>query len=90
MSTTTATTAIGTPVRVRRSFADWSVNVKIVAAIGVAVLIAVVVGIVALRALSAASTSAQLIYTSNLASVKAVGEIKSAMATVRLDLANHG
>jgi methyl-accepting chemotaxis protein len=76
-------------VRVRRSFADWSVNVKIVAAIGVAVLIAVVVGIVALRALSAASTSAQLIYTSNLASVKAVGEIKSAMATVRLDLANH-
>src|SRR4051794_5931537 len=73
----------------RRSFGDWSVNLKIITAIGLAVTIAVVVGVVALRALSSASAAAQSIYTSNLAGVQAVGEIKSAMATARLDVANH-
>ncbi|WP_249998304.1 methyl-accepting chemotaxis protein [Actinoplanes sp. M2I2] len=86
MKTTTANAA---PTAGRRSFGDWSVNLKIVTAISLAVAVAVLVGIVALRALSAASAAAQSIYTSNLTSVQAVGEIRSTMATARLDVANH-
>ncbi|MEU4420261.1 methyl-accepting chemotaxis protein [Actinoplanes sp. NPDC024001] len=66
-----------------------SVNIKIVAAVTLAVLVGIAVGVVGLRALGTASASAEQIYASNLASVKAVGDIKSAMAQTRVDLANH-
>jgi len=73
----------------RRSFADLSVTVKILAAVSVAALVALIVGIVGIVALHKASDSAQLIYTSNVASVEAVGRIKAAVAQARVDLANQ-
>jgi methyl-accepting chemotaxis protein len=79
----------GTPVQARRFFADLSVNVKILTAVSIAVLVAIIVGTVGLRALSTASGSAQLIYFSNVASIKAVSDVKSAMAQTRVDIANH-
>jgi methyl-accepting chemotaxis protein len=77
------------PVRTRPSFADLKVNVKILTAISIAVLVALIVGITGLRALSAASGSAQVIYSSNVASIKAVGDLKASMIQARLDVANH-
>ena len=82
-------TGSGTPVGTRRFFADLSVNIKILTAVVIGVLVAITVGIVGLRALSTASEAAQVIYSTNLASVKAVGEIDGAMTQARLDLANH-
>ena len=52
-------------------------------------LVAIIVGIVGLRSLSSASASAQRIASSNVASVKAVGDITAAMTRARMDLANH-
>ncbi|MFI6070275.1 methyl-accepting chemotaxis protein [Actinoplanes sp. NPDC051343] len=82
-------TGSATPVRIRRSFADLKVNVKILTAISIAVLVAVVVGVTGLRALSAASGSAQMIYFSNVNGTQAVGDLEAAMLQARLDLANH-
>jgi methyl-accepting chemotaxis protein len=73
----------------RRSLADLSVNVKILAAIFVASLVALTVGVTGLLALSDASTSAQLIYRSNVASMNAVGRLEASMAQSRLDAASH-
>jgi methyl-accepting chemotaxis protein len=72
-----------------RFFADLGVNTKILAAITVAVLVALTVGITGLSALSGASASAQQIYASNVKNVTAVGAIKAAMVQARVDLANH-
>jgi methyl-accepting chemotaxis protein len=75
--------------RTRPSFADLSVNIKVLTAVAAAALVALIVGIVGLNALSKASDSAQLIYRSNLASVKALGQIKAAVTQARVDLANQ-
>jgi len=85
--TGTDTTAVG-PHR-RAFFADLSVSVKVLTAVAAAALVALAVGIVGLVALSKASGSAQLIYRSNLASVKALGQLKSAATQARVDLANQ-
>jgi methyl-accepting chemotaxis protein len=77
------------PARGRRTFADLGVNIKIVTAICVAVLVAVAVGLLALQALSSASASAQRIYSSNVASIKALGDLEAAMVQARVDVANH-
>ncbi|WP_307834632.1 Tar ligand binding domain-containing protein [Paractinoplanes lichenicola] len=50
---------------------------------------ALLVGIVGLAALNAASHSAQLIYRSNLASVEALGQLRAAAIQARVDLANQ-
>jgi methyl-accepting chemotaxis protein len=73
----------------RRSFADLSVNVKILAAVGVAAFVALVVGVTGLTALGNASDSASLIYTSNVASIKAMGQIKATVIQTRVDTANQ-
>src|SRR5882724_10909766 len=73
----------------RFSFADLSVNAKISAAVGLAALVALVVGVTGLLALGKASNSAQLIYTSNVASIEAAGQIKAAVTQARVDLANQ-
>jgi methyl-accepting chemotaxis protein len=70
-------------------FDDLSVNVKILTAVVVAVVVSVVVGVVGLSQLSASSQAAQLILTSNVASIKAVGEIKTAFYRARLSTANQ-
>jgi methyl-accepting chemotaxis protein len=85
----TTITGSGTPVQGRRSFADLKVNVKLLTAVSTAVLVAIIVGVVGLRALSTASAAAQLISSSNVASIKAVGDIESSMMKGRVDVANH-
>jgi methyl-accepting chemotaxis protein len=82
-----STTAI--PTRRRRSFTDLSVNVKILTAIAVAVAVGVVAGVLSLSALSKAADSAQLLYSSNVASVTAVGQLDASLAELRLDSVNH-
>ena len=72
-----------------KGFADLGVRVKILAAIGVAALVALAVGVTGLLSLSDTSAAAQRIYTSNVASMSAVGQIKAAMAQARVDLANQ-
>jgi methyl-accepting chemotaxis protein len=76
--------------RVRRSpFADLSVNAKITAAVGVASLVALVVGVTGLISLGKASASAQLIYHRNVASIETTGQIKESVTQARVDLANQ-
>ncbi len=84
-----ATAAKAVPARGRRSFADLGVNAKILAAICVAVLVAIVIGIVGLQALSSASASAERLYASNVHSVAAVGDIRAAVTQARLSTADH-
>ncbi|MFC7533520.1 methyl-accepting chemotaxis protein [Actinoplanes sp. GCM10030250] len=69
--------------------ADLSVKAKILGAVAVAGVVALVVGILGLQALSVASDSAELIYKSNVTSIKAVGQIKAAVAQSRVDVANQ-
>ena len=73
----------------RPSFADLSVNVKVIAAVGVAALVALIVGVMGLSSLSGASNSAQLIYTSNVASIKAVGLVKYWVVQTNVDASNQ-
>jgi methyl-accepting chemotaxis protein len=73
----------------RRSFADLSVNVKIIAAVAAAALVALTVGLIGLSALAGASDSAQHIYTTNVASIKAVGQVKAVVLQARVDTANQ-
>jgi methyl-accepting chemotaxis protein len=77
------------PARRRLSFTDLSVNTKVLAAVTVAALVALVVGIIGIRSLSEASNSAQLIYRSNVASIKAIGQVKAAVTQARVDVANQ-
>ncbi|MFF5296357.1 methyl-accepting chemotaxis protein [Paractinoplanes globisporus] len=73
----------------RPSFDDLSVNVKVIAAVAMAALVALVVGILGLVSLGGASDSAQLIYTSNVASIKAVGQIKFVAVQTNVDASNQ-
>jgi len=76
--------------QVRRfSFADLSVSAKITGAVGLAALVALVVGVTGLISLGKASNSAQLIYTSNVAAIEAVGQIRGAATQARVDVANQ-
>ncbi|GAB2606985.1 chemotaxis protein [Paractinoplanes abujensis] len=80
---------VAQPGTSRRSFDDLSVKVKVLTAVATAALVALVVGIMGLTALSSASNSAQLIYTSNVASIKAAGQIRAMITEARLDTANQ-
>ncbi|GIE71361.1 methyl-accepting chemotaxis protein [Actinoplanes palleronii] len=83
-------TTAAADVRPRRaSLADLSVRVKVIAAVVTAAAVALIVGIVGLVSLSSASSSAQLIYRSNVASIKAVGQLKSVVTQARVDTANQ-
>jgi methyl-accepting chemotaxis protein len=73
----------------RSSFADLSVSVKVLAAVGTAALVALIVGVLGLLALRDASNAAQLISTSNVASVKAVGRLNAVVLQARVDTANQ-
>jgi methyl-accepting chemotaxis protein len=79
---------VGEPHR-RTFFADLSVSVKVLAAVAAAALVALVVGILGLVSLSKASDSAQTIYRSNVASIKALGQLKYALTQARVDVANQ-
>ncbi|MEU8820236.1 methyl-accepting chemotaxis protein [Actinoplanes sp. NPDC048796] len=69
--------------------ADLSVKTKILGAVCVAIVLAVVVGVGSLVGLSNTSASAEQIYTSNVSGVNWVGEIRSELAQSRLDVTNH-
>ncbi|WP_433305939.1 methyl-accepting chemotaxis protein [Actinoplanes sp. CA-030573] len=73
----------------RPSFADLSVSIKVLAAVGLAAVVALVVGIMGLTSLRGASNSAQLIYSSNVASIKAVGQLRASVLQTRSDVANQ-
>ncbi|GIM90086.1 chemotaxis protein [Paractinoplanes toevensis] len=62
---------------------------KVLAAVGTAALVALIVGIVGLLALRDASNAAQLISSSNVASIKAVGQLKAVVLKARVDTANQ-
>jgi methyl-accepting chemotaxis protein len=80
----------GVTARPRRaSFADLSVNVKVLLAVTTAAVVALAVGLTGLVSLSKASDSAQLIYKSNVASVKSVGQIRYWATQTRSDAANQ-
>ncbi|WP_432992079.1 methyl-accepting chemotaxis protein [Dactylosporangium sp. CA-233914] len=73
----------------RRSFEDLSINLKIVIAVFTAVAVSVVVGVVGVLKLRDSSQSAELISSSNVASIKALGQIKSAVYQARQAAANQ-
>ncbi|GIF14372.1 methyl-accepting chemotaxis protein [Actinoplanes teichomyceticus] len=73
----------------KRFWADLGVNFKIMFAIGVASVVALLIGVLGLTALSGASASAQHIYASNLTSVAALGRVQNAITQSRLDLVSH-
>ncbi|MFI5895041.1 methyl-accepting chemotaxis protein [Actinoplanes sp. NPDC051513] len=73
----------------RRSFADLGVRVKVLAAVGTAALVALIVGVLGLMSLAGASDSAQLIYSSNVASIKEVGRLNAVVLKARVDTANQ-
>jgi methyl-accepting chemotaxis protein len=79
--------AVAVPATKRHVFADLSVRVKILTAIGVAAAVALVVGLVILFALDKAANSAQAIYANNVTNVGQVDEIQAAFAQARLALA---
>ncbi|WP_433825480.1 methyl-accepting chemotaxis protein [Actinoplanes sp. CA-015351] len=81
-------TAVLPQAKGRAYWADLSVNIKILVAVCVAAVVALLIGVLGLRALSSASTSAQLIYSSNVLGVAALGEVQNGMTQARLDLSN--
>jgi methyl-accepting chemotaxis protein len=48
-----------------------------------------VIGVIGIRALGATSDATQRMYDSNIASVRAIGELQTAVVQTRVDLANH-
>lgn len=78
-------------VGVRGSFslADLGVNVKILAAVAMAGLVAVVVGVTGLVGLGKASDAVQAVYHQNLLSVSTLGDLRATVIQARLDLTLH-
>jgi methyl-accepting chemotaxis protein len=66
-----------------------SVNIKILTAVTVAALVALLVGITGLSALSDSSAAAQRIYTANVAGVEAAGQVRAVVTQGRVDAANQ-
>ncbi|MBU2665167.1 methyl-accepting chemotaxis protein [Actinoplanes bogorensis] len=73
----------------RRGFDDLGVQVKVLAAVGAAAIVALVLGVMGLNALSSASKSAEQMYTTNVAATNALGQIRAAILAARVDLANQ-
>jgi methyl-accepting chemotaxis protein len=80
MTSFASTTSAG-----RRSFNDFSVNVKILMAIGLACLVALAVGTVTLVGLRNAAAGARNLYFNNIASLLAAGQLQGATTQARLD-----
>jgi len=87
MTSSAGAIPVAPAARGRRTLADLSVNVKILAAVAIAGLVALLIGVLGLSALGDASGSAQRIYRSNLASVKAIGVLDKTVVQARLDTA---
>ncbi|WP_436520363.1 methyl-accepting chemotaxis protein [Actinoplanes sp. HUAS TT8] len=83
----TATTLTDPPAR-RDLFADIGVRHKIGAIIALGVLVSAIAGVLATRALSRSADAAQQLYSSNLASEAALGNLETLAVTTRNELAN--
>ena len=64
-------------------FGDRGVRFKILVAVGLTAVVAVIVGVMGLRSLSAASAGADEIYTDNVGGVSAAAEVRTAMLLMR-------
>jgi methyl-accepting chemotaxis protein len=73
----------------RRVVEDLSVRTKIVAAVLVAVLVGLAVGIITLRALDEASRSADRLYHSNVAGLTQIAQVETVVAGARTDAVNQ-
>ncbi|GAA3277393.1 methyl-accepting chemotaxis protein [Dactylosporangium vinaceum] len=69
--------------------AGLGVRGKVMVIVAVGAAVAIVVGVVGLLGLAGASAAASHIYTSNVASVNAVGDLRAAVTQARLDLTNQ-
>ncbi|GAA1158775.1 methyl-accepting chemotaxis protein [Nocardioides aquiterrae] len=65
-------------------FRDRSVRTKVLSAVLVTAIVALAVGLMGLRALSASANAAEDIYTENLAAVDAAGDMEVAVNVMRL------
>ncbi|SHH17539.1 methyl-accepting chemotaxis protein, partial [Jatrophihabitans endophyticus] len=68
-----------------RWFADRGVKVKILAAVALACLVAVIVGVLGIRSLGDVADRGHSIYQENTLGVAQAGEIRAAFLTVRVD-----
>ena len=73
----------------RKSFADLGVQTKILTALAVAAVVAALVGLIGLLSLARSSAAADKIYSSNVASVAALGNVRAVVVQTRLDIASH-
>jgi methyl-accepting chemotaxis protein len=73
----------------RRRLGDLSVNVKILAALAAALLVAIAVGITGLSALSTTNQATQRMYSSNITSVAAIGQLRTTLFKTRMDSVQH-
>ncbi|GIJ68171.1 hypothetical protein Voc01_030880 [Virgisporangium ochraceum] len=73
----------------RWSLANLSVRTKVMSAVGTAALVAVLVGTAGMIGLKETSDVAELISTSNVASITAVGRLRVAVVQARVDAANQ-
>jgi methyl-accepting chemotaxis protein len=90
MSATTPTAVSGGAERTRRrSISDLSVRVWILASAVVAALVAIIVGVMGLASLSRATDSANLIYSGNVASIQAIGDLRYVVAQANIALSNQ-
>jgi methyl-accepting chemotaxis protein len=74
---------------VRARLGGLSVNVKIVSALVLALMVAVVVGVLGLKALSVTNAATQRLYTTNVAGVSTVGQLRTAVTMARMNAAMH-
>ena len=72
-----------------RRLGALSVNVKIICALVVALLVAVVVGLLGLHSLSQTNAGTQKMYHSNITSVTQIGLLRTAVFMTRNDSAQH-
>ncbi|NMO57375.1 methyl-accepting chemotaxis protein [Actinoplanes sp. TBRC 11911] len=89
MSATTTTVTMPATGKGRNFIGDLGVQVKIGLIVGIGVLVAVVIGTISLHALSASATAAHNLYVNNVPSVRALGQVSTAMAQSRVDLAQQ-
>ncbi|SFL95211.1 MCP four helix bundle domain-containing protein, partial [Geodermatophilus ruber] len=83
-----------TPVRETNSpttrswWGDRGVKTKVLAAVGVAALVAVVIGVMGISALSSSAESNRMLYVSNIGGLTAAADMRTAIADVRIATRN--
>jgi methyl-accepting chemotaxis protein len=89
MSATITTMAIPASARGRGVIGNLGVQVKIGIIVAVGVVVSLLIGVLALHALSGAADVATRLYVNNVSSVNAIGMVSTAMTQSRVNLANQ-